>query len=100
MNTELLRKLAIEAVCPLNHQPTTPTEMNMVRVLEEFGKKVCDAASAQPQPSSEEVRLLLDEGCAAAEHVAIAGSYDNLKEGQRYIIKWLAKVYEWRRLLK
>ena len=24
----------------------------------------------------------------AADHVAIAGSYDNLKEGQRYIIAW------------
>lgn len=41
-------------------------------------------------------RELLDAGYAAAEHIGIAGSYDNLKEGQRYIVAWLQKVNEFR----
>jgi hypothetical protein len=39
---EKIRKLAIEAVCPLNMSPKTIFEINFVKLLVEFGKKVVE----------------------------------------------------------
>lgn len=41
-------------------------------------------------------RQLLDAGYTASDHIAIAGSFDNLKEGQHYMIEWRQTVDAWR----
>mgnify|MGYP001584552280 CR=1 FL=1 len=47
----LVNQLAIEAVCPINHQPTTPTEKNMVRVFTEFGLQVANSLQSLSPPA-------------------------------------------------
>lgn len=47
-----VHELAVNAVCPINRDPTTVFEHNMVKTLEEFGMQVVAALSGGP-PSSD-----------------------------------------------
>ena len=41
--TAKIRELAVNAVCPINRDPITPFEINMVKTFEEFGRQVAEA---------------------------------------------------------
>lgn len=67
----LIHELAVNAVCPINRDPITPFEVNMVKTLEEFGLQVQRALNAAGQVSSRTIGASV-EGEACPEPVPAA----------------------------
>ncbi len=49
--SERIRELAVNAVCPINRDPRTVFEINMVKTLEEFGQQVAALLSETAAPA-------------------------------------------------
>lgn len=54
-NSQRIHELAVRAVCPSGAEPSTVFEINMVKMLEEFGNKV--AALPSSEAGADEVIL-------------------------------------------
>lgn len=50
---DIIVDFAIKAVCPDNFKPTTPTEINMVKLFKEFGIKLVDRLIAESNLSAQ-----------------------------------------------